>query len=80
VWGAGFNYSQARGTAYNGYTRTTNGGTTWTAGTIAAATNYAFNNISAASSTVAWASFAGAGTNAGGYLYYSVPAPSTGTE
>lgn len=79
VWAAGFNYNQARSTAYNGYTRTTNGGTTWTASTIPAATNYSFNNISAASSAVAWASFAGAGTNAGGYLYYTADGGTTWT-
>ncbi len=79
VWAAGFNYSQPRGTAYNGYTRTTNGGTTWTAGTIPAAASYALNNISAASSAVAWASFAGPSNSAGGYLYYTADGGTTWT-
>lgn len=82
VWAAGFDGNQPTGAsaAYNGYTRTTNGGTTWTAGTVPAAATYSFNSIGAASSTVAWASFAGAGAAGGGYLYYTANGGTTWTQ
>jgi hypothetical protein len=77
AWAAGYNGTTPTA-AYTSYTRTTNGGTTWTAGTLTTAAGQLFMNISAASATTAWA--ATVGSSSGGYLYYTADGGSTWTR
>lgn len=54
VWAPAYDGSGG-GATIQEYTRTTNGGTTWTPGTISGNTGYGISNISAVSGTNAWA-------------------------
>lgn len=84
VWATGYDgtvTSTTPPTAYNLYTRTTNGGTTWTPGAVTPAAAYSLVNVGAASSLVAWAAcYNQGGTGYGGFLYYTADGGTTWTR
>ncbi|HYE78633.1 MAG TPA: hypothetical protein VEI97_11660, partial [bacterium] len=67
VWAVGYDGTDPTN-PYNGFTRTTNGGATWTASTIPAAVGLNFANVSAVSATTAWVAMYDA-TSGGGGLF-----------
>ncbi len=67
VWITGFDGSGG-GEIYNDFSRTVNGGATWVPGTVGPAAGLGFANISAVSSTTAWAAMLNTDVG-GGRLY-----------
>lgn len=78
VWATGFN-GASTSAAYTAYTRTTNGGTTWTPGSIAAASGYSLVSVAAVSSTTAWVACDNLTSN-GGRVYYTTDGGTTWTQ
>ncbi|WP_309608660.1 T9SS type A sorting domain-containing protein [Flavobacterium sp.] len=62
------------------FTRTTNGGTTWTAGLMGSDTSLAFSNISAISDTEAWVAMHKFNFSGGGGLFHTVDGGITWTQ
>jgi photosystem II stability/assembly factor-like uncharacterized protein len=62
------------------FTRTTNGGTTWTAGRMGTDTSLAFSNISALSGTEAWVAMHKFDQSTGGGLFHTVDGGTTWTR
>lgn len=67
VWALGYDGSSTTPANVQEFTKTTNGGTTWTTGTVNVSnTGLTLTNISAASSTVAWVGAVDAANGGGG--------------
>ncbi|KAA9325382.1 T9SS type A sorting domain-containing protein [Adhaeribacter soli] len=62
------------------YTRTTNGGQTWTSGTIPNAATWAFSNLSAIDANTAWVAMYNDATDSGGRIYKTTDGGATWTQ
>ena len=71
VWISSYDGSSATPANRRDFSRTTNGGATWTAGTIAAPTSYNWSMISAVDSMNAWAAFYNSAAGGGGIWHTS---------
>ena len=79
VWVTGYDGSSATPAARPVFSRTTNGGSTWAAGTIPATSGLDNSSLSAVSGTTAWAGMVD-NTNGGGELYKTTNGGSTWTR
>lgn len=79
AWAITYDGSGAQA-ATQDFTRTTNGGTTWTAGTIPNATSYAFSNISAVDANNAWVAMYNDVSGSGGRIYKTTDGGVTWTQ